>query len=265
MNTLGWLRTIDCARIDDAAIGRLIADAMREARVLRLTGSPQRDDALAFWKSAGAHLGEHQPTLYGDWQDVRFEPDVFQFRHSKTGQPLHTDGAYVSEPPHYCVFYCAQPAQIGGATFFVDAETIAALARADDPGLLDALRTVPVNFGKPAETADNPGQRRPILQEVEGRLTIAWNFYQVTPGQSATVQQLRQRFREFLDRVETSDAVVEIDWTAHEAVFFKEDEVLHGRRAFEAERAGDRVIWKTYFKRGGPRAPSSATGRQSAG
>jgi hypothetical protein len=30
-------------------------------------------------------------------------------------------------------------------------------------------------------------------------------------------------------------------------VFFRDEEVLHGRRDFEAEQSGDRLLWKTYF------------------
>jgi alpha-ketoglutarate-dependent taurine dioxygenase len=252
-----WFKTINCADIEDvAAMGALIAEAMGEAKVLHLTGSPIRDNPLDFWLSAGSRLGPHFETRFGAWQDVQFNPDVFEFRHSKTGQPLHTDGAYVSDSPDYGLFYCARQAQAGGATRFIDAATVAELAGASDPTLLDELRSIPVRFGKPAETNEDPGTHRPVLLEIDGRLTIAWNSYQVAPGQGEIVERLKTRFRTFLDGIEDSGAVSAVRWAANEAAIFKDDEVLHGRAAFEAERAGDRVIWKTYFRRGGAGSPA---------
>ncbi len=42
-------------------------------------------------------------------------------------------------------------------------------------------------------------------------------------------------------------AVESFRLAAGDAVFFRDEEVLHGRRDFAAEQSGDRLLWKTYF------------------
>ena len=88
----------------------------------------------------------------------------------------------------------------------------------------------------------------PILREVEGRLKINWNWFRVLPDQGNQIAALREDFRLFLEGMEqASPAVASFRLNAGEAVFFRDDEVLHGRRGYAAKVSGDRLLWKTYF------------------
>ena len=49
---------------------------------------------------------------------------------------------------------------------------------------------------------------------------------------------------------------------AGDAVFFRDEEVLHGRRDFAAEQSGDRLLWKTYFM---PSAEAAYSARSAPG
>ena len=182
----------------------------------------------------------------GVWMDVRFEPDrPDTYRHHKVGQPLHSDGAY--SPPELAqdiaLFYLERQAPTGGESLFVDAATVAEHARAHAPQLHSALTSLPVRFGKAGE----PGRATTILSSKDGRLKINWNYFRVLPGQGRAVDALREDFRSFLDEMVEAGVVESFRLQQGDAVFFRDDEVLHGRRDFEAERSGDRLLWKTYF------------------
>ncbi|THD59741.1 TauD/TfdA family dioxygenase [Phenylobacterium sp.] len=178
--------------------------------------------------------------------DVRFEPDrPDTYRHHKVGQPLHSDGAYVARA-HFCeiaLFYLERQARTGGESLFVDVPAVGARARRLAPALYEALTTLPVRFGKAAGS----GHTSTILFEQDGRLKINWNYFRVLPGQGAAVDALREDFRQFLERMIEDRAVESFRLDEGDAVFFRDDQVLHGRRDFAAEQSGDRLLWKTYF------------------
>jgi alpha-ketoglutarate-dependent taurine dioxygenase len=253
----GWLRVIDVAALDDGALHELVRAEMAHTCVLRLRNARSGADPLAFWRTVGEAVGRSSdliedsvtglPTIVpGAWQDVRFEPGRSDtYRHHNVGQPLHSDGAYV--PPAYAqeivLFYLERQAQSGGESLFVDAATVAARAAATRPALLEALTTLPVHFGK----AGAPGRTTTILASRDGRLKINWNYFRVLPGQGEAVDRLREDFREFLDQMIEDGAVASFRLEQGDALFFRDEEVLHGRRDFAAERSGDRLLWKTYF------------------
>jgi len=141
------------------------------------------------------------------------------------------------------LFYLERQAQAGGESLFVDAATVAERARALRPDLYEALTRLPVHFGK----AGAPGRTTTILAIRDGRLKINWNYFRVLPGQGEAVDRLREDFRDFLEQMIVDGAVESFRLDEGDAVFFRDEEVLHGRRDFAAERSGDRLLWKTYF------------------
>jgi alpha-ketoglutarate-dependent taurine dioxygenase len=266
MAAIPWMKTIDTPDLDAEALRALVQDEMAGARVLRLRGVTPGGDPLPFWRSVGEVLGPScdvvedsvtgQPKVVpGAWMDVRFEPDrPDTYRHHKVGQPLHSDGAY--SPPEYArqiaMFYLERQARTGGESLFVDAATVAERARSRDPALYAALTTLPVQFGKVGG-----GRVTTILSTQDGRLTVNWNYFRVLPGQGEAVDRLREDFRRFLEDMVEDGAVTCFRLDAGDVVFFRDDEVLHGRRDFQAEQSGDRLLWKTYF------LPAQAAPRQA--
>ncbi|MGA0601678.1 TauD/TfdA family dioxygenase [Caulobacter sp. KR2-114] len=251
-----WMKTIEACGLDAEALRALVQDEMAQASVLRLRGVTPPGEPLPFWRSVGEVLGPScdvvedsvtgQPKVVpGAWMDVRFEPDrPDTYRHHKVGQPLHSDGAY--SPADYAdqiaLFYLERQARTGGESLFVDAATVAERARAQDPALHAALTTLPVQFGKVGA-----GRTTPILSTRNGRLKINWNYFRVLPGQGEAVDRLREAFRRFLEDMIEDGAVTCFRLEARDVVFFRDDEVLHGRRDFQAEQSGERLLWKTYF------------------
>jgi len=253
----GWLRVLDVAGLDVEALRALVRAEMAGACAVRLRHAAPTGDPLTFWRAVGDAIGVASDIVEdsatgaprrapGAWMDVRFEPDRRDsYRHHKVGQPLHSDGAYT--PPEFAqeiaLFYLERQARSGGESLFVDAATVAAHARAQAPDLYEALTTVPVHFGK----AGAPGRTATVLSTRDGRLKINWNYFRVMPGQGEAVDRLREAFRSFLERMIEDGVVACFRLQAGDAVFFRDEEVLHGRRDFAAEQSGDRLLWKTYF------------------
>jgi alpha-ketoglutarate-dependent taurine dioxygenase len=259
-----WLRVLDVAGLDCAALQALVRAELADARVLRLRGARPAGDPLAFWRAVGDAVGVasdvvedgetgEQRFVPGAWMDVRFEPDrADTYRHHNVGQPLHTDAAYV--PPAFAqevaLFYLERQARAGGESLFASAERVAEHARHHDPSLYAALTTLPVRFGK----AGVVGRTTTILSRRDGRLKISWNYFRVMPDQGAAVDRLRDTFRAFLERMVEDGAVESFRLETGDAVFFRDEEVLHGRQGFAADASGDRLLWKTYFMPAGAAA-----------
>lgn len=260
--TLSWLRVVDGAGLDVAALRALVTREMAHAKVLRIVGArprPAVEDARPFWMEIGEAIGPNaeviEDSLTGEltgvdglWMDVRYEPDRLDtYRHANVGQPLHTDGAYVAQTQtrEIALFYLARQAESGGHSLFIDADTVAAAARERDPALYHGLTTLPVAFGKAS------GARRvvTILRKEDGVTKLNWNYFRVLPDQGDEIAALREDFRAFLETIVDDGTVTAFRLEAGDAVFFRDDEVLHGRRAFAAKESGDRLLWKTYFSR----------------
>lgn len=256
---MSWLTTFKAGGLEPQNVIDQVADQFAAAKVLRVCGAKTDCDPLAYWREAGETLGASASVLedsvtgeqiaaghspMAGWMDVRFEPDRMDtYRHANVGQPLHSDGAYSGAAHDIGLFYLQRQASQGGESLFVDAADIAARAASLDPDLRRRLFETPVRHGKGAASSIMP-----ILREVEGRLKINWNWFRVLEDQGDAVAALREDFRLFLeDMVERDEAVAAFRLNAGDAVFFRDDEVLHGRRSYAAQVSGDRLLWKTYF------------------
>jgi hypothetical protein len=253
----GWFRVADAQGLDLDGVRHLVTREMGGACAVRVVGARPSADALAFWKQVGEALGRNAGLIEdstsgeltadsGEWMDVRFEPDRLDaYRHAKVGQPLHTDGAYVArqDAREIALFYMARQAEAGGESLIVAADTIDRCAASRDPGLHQRLTNLAIKFGK------NSGDPRvtTILRREAGRLKINWNYFRVLPDQGDDAARLREDFRAFLEDMVRRGDVMTFRLDSGDALFFKDDEVMHGRAAFEAARSGDRLLWKTYF------------------
>ena len=252
-----WMTVCDGAGLDEAAAADLVRSQMPSAKVLRIKGVAAGADPLPFWRRIGETVGVSADLIEdsvtgelgsagGQWMDVRYEPDrADSYRHHNVGQPLHSDGAYIpaDRAADLALFFLERQAEAGGESLFVDAETVAAYARDRAPELYAALIALPVRFGK----AGGEQRVERVLSQKEDVLKINWNYFRVLPDQGAAVAALREGFMGLLERLVEDGVAQSFRLEAGEAVFFRDDEVLHGRRAYAAKAAGDRLLWKTYF------------------
>lgn len=232
-------------------IAQRLDEALRGAHVVHVTDCPDaaRDTAylsnvilqfadMAFRGEDGASGRQTRDA----WTDIRFDPArAHSFRHSNTAQPPHTDGAYEAESGNVVFFSCQAAAPSGGETYFIGADEIAEAAEAEAPELFEQLVTQPVRFGK----MNTMERERPILSRDAAGWSIDWNYYRVVSEGAPEVARLREAFHEFLQqRFVTDNACTAVRLLPGECLLFHDQRVLHGRRAFEAQNTGDRLIWK---------------------
>lgn len=227
-----------------------IRHGLSRAKLILTKGVPPDEDARPFWDTVSETLGEclliAEDAQTGNklgqkWMEIRYDPKFPNaYRHSKNAQPLHTDGSYVSNAPEITFFYCLKQARAGGETTFIDSTDVCELLRAEDPGLLTALRATPVVFSK----ADDRRRRKIIDEDAEG-LVMNWNYYCVDPAEPAEVKDLAERFHAFCQtRIVGERRTYPLRLEPGHAVFFRDERLLHGRNSFDASDANDRFFWK---------------------
>jgi Taurine catabolism dioxygenase TauD, TfdA family len=183
------------------------------------------------------------------WEDIRFDPRYSTtFRHHNAGQPLHTDGAYYADAPNTVMFYCERQATAGGATLFLDVADFERSLIADRPSLHERLTTVAVKFSKMGQL----GREVRILDRDADGARMNWNYFRVSPEQSPDVTEMCEELRAYLqERFVDSGFALQLRMAPGDVVVFRDERVLHGRQAYTAKLAGDRLIWKCSFNLNG--------------
>lgn len=144
------------------------------------------------------------------------------FSHSNTRQPLHTDGSYEAKAPNITFFSCIEAPIYGGKTTFVELKKLIEYVKAYDKNLLERLSNEVVTHGK-----GDDSKTKPIIHD--GKLT--WNYYRCQPC------KIRDDFHHFLENyVVAGDLCSGIALSPGEALFFKDEELLHGRTSFIGSR-----------------------------
>lgn len=243
-----------------AAVAAALRAALGSAKVVHLRGLaagrpaaewPAFYDALTEATGQCLHLDENfaQGSIRTGqkWIEVRYDaaiPDDAAYRFSKNAQPLHTDESYLSEPAEVMFMHCLVQAPAGGETTFVDADVLWAQLQRHAPALAARLLNRPVRFAK----ADD-ARTLPIIARTPGGLRLNWNYHCVDPAETAENHALAQEFRSFLlAHVTNTPAEVAIQLAPGEAVAWWDDQVLHGRRAFQAVATNDRFLLKSGFR-----------------
>lgn len=224
---MDFLTTID----RNEATGTAIKGLFKEFAVIHVTGEPFESQE-PYWLSQASQIGSlvimDEDKTTGNktgnfWIDIRYDPEYPNlFVHANTRQPLHTDGSYESQAPNISFFYCIEAADLGGATTFVPIATVQKALAAEYPELLARLESEPVLFSK-----GNDSKCVPIF--CEGRCN--WNYFRTDKS------ELPQRFHNYLeDRIINMGVVYPVSLRPGEAVFFRDELVLHGRNAFLGNR-----------------------------
>lgn len=244
-----------------------ILEAHSTSKVMHLRGlRPQGDIRDFYWQvfeRVGQPMALAEDATAGDrdqqrtgsyWMEVRYDPAVPNaYRHSANAQPLHTDGSYTSPESvnidrsqsavGYGFLGCVAMPANGGATTFVDAEDVVRALRDEAPDLLEQLSSRDMPHARSGD--------RKVAKAIDltnDQPLMNWNYYCVDPEASNEVQDVRERYHDFLGSSDgIARSVVAVKMRPGEAVIWKDDYVLHGREAFDPERTSERFLWKTSF------------------
>lgn len=225
-----------------------------DLKVFVLTATSQPEDVGQFYDRLLPALGTPVPIAedvrVGDrdhqrtgqiWMEVKYDPQ-FQnaYRHSSNAQPLHTDGSYVAAYPNATLMACEASAGAGGETTFLDGKRLIETLRAEAPQLLAELSSTILPHARSGDRRDLPAVR------LDGdRVLLNWNYYCVDSHARREVVELSKRFQQFLqESAGVRQHTIAVKLARGDAVVWKDEEILHGRNAFHAEKAADRFLWK---------------------
>lgn len=238
------------ARLVDA-----ILKAWEPGLVVHVSGLDPAKADLAYYDSLVEALGtphdlaedatvrdREQQRIGRRWMEVRYDPAIPDaYRHSANGQPLHTDGSYISSFPAATLMFCVSAAPAGGETIFLPATDLVQILERDAPGLLDDLTTISL----PHRRSGDEREEAVIRLGSAGDVLVNWNYYCVDPSAGGPVGTLAERFFLFLQsNPGVAEACRPVRLAPGEAVVWKDDRLLHGRNAFSATDPSERFIWK---------------------
>lgn len=219
------------------------SDVFRQHKVVHVLHN-QSVDADTYFRNLSKECGV--PLIYEEdpvtgeidlnkWTEIKYEPEKSDnaYKSSNKSQPLHTDYGYFSFEIYAAFFYCVTQATFGGATTFIDIDTVAEVLHSVDKQLFERIQSQKIHFGR----KDNPIAHNDdfILQKDAIGWKINWNYYRAL-GDTRN-QTLIEDFKAFLDNyIEKSGEMKELKLLPGEGVFFQDRRVLHGRNSFVGNR-----------------------------
>lgn len=185
-----------------------------------------------YWKKCSEQIGVLAPMEEDDngnktgnlFTDIKYpwNYESNSFSHSNTRQPLHTDGSYEKNSPQISFFYCMEKPKYGGQTIFVSLENLLNYLKEYDPNLLENLNKKEIKHFK-----GNDFKIKSIIDNGK----ICWNYFRCENC------ELKECFHNFLENyVVQANLFVPVSLNVGEALFFKDDEILHGRCSFIGKR-----------------------------
>lgn len=213
-------------------------------KVVHVTTGLLDIDPDSFFKELAAKAGlpliyEEDPATgqinVNEWTEIKYEPENASntYKSSNKFQPLHTDYGYFSFEIYAAFFYCVTQAEFGGATTFIDVDTIVGILKDVDQRLFNKIQKHKITFGRKG----NPIAYNEdfILQKDPIGWKLNWNYYRAS-GDKVN-QGLIEDLKGFIDHyIEKSGELKEIKLSPGEGVFFQDRRVLHGRNSFIGDR-----------------------------
>lgn len=213
-------------------------------KVVHVTADLQDIDPESFFKDLAAQVGlpliyEEDPATgqinVNEWTEIKYETENASntYKSSNKFQPLHTDYGYFSFEIYAAFFYCVTQAKFGGATTFIDVDTIVDILKGVDPRLFNEIQKHKITFGRKGNPiAFNEDF---ILQKDALGWKLNWNYYRAMDDK--VNQGLIEEFKGFIDHyIEKSGELKAIKLSPGEGVFFQDRRVLHGRNSFIGDR-----------------------------
>lgn len=204
-------------------------------QVLHLAGEPA---TLA----EDATLGDRESQRTGEvWMEVRYDssmPDAY--RHSANAQPLHTDGSYIPSFPNAGMLACKSMVGEGGETTFLDGPVLVDILERRNHRLLHRLESVRVPHARSGDRRDST-----IMARSAEEVFLNWNYYCVAADANPEAKELAEEFFAFLrDEPAVHERTVSLKLAPGDAVFWRDDRLLHGRASFFPTRESERWLLK---------------------
>lgn len=202
---------------------------LENVKVIHVVDGPNDEN---YWAEAAQSVGKLAPMeedydgnktgrQFTDIKHPWFKPSN-SFSHSNTRQPLHTDGSYEANAPDITFFSCLEAPRFGGQTIFVGLSQIIEFLNEFSPELLHRLKNEIITHGK-----GNDSKTKPIIHDNK----LTWNYYRCEPC------NLRDEFHNFLENYVIGGNLYQgVSLSPGEALFFKDEDLLHGRNSFIGRR-----------------------------
>lgn len=237
--------------VDRAQAIQETTDSIRNYKVTVLQSVDQAIDLRAFYSELADTVGPAAPTdedlrtgeMTGSrWIEISYDPAMpDRYRTAKVHQPLHTDASYLDHKESVTYFFCESQAPLGGATTFLDTDTLfKAMELDNEAGLQERLQTIEVRFTKGGSSV-----KRPILIEDSKGVSLNFNYYCLDSDNTEEAKKLVEDFHRFLEtRVRPAGLDMPVCLQPRDAVFFHDYRLLHGRNAYFANAKGQRCLVK---------------------
>ena len=225
-----------------------------DLKVYVLSPNQKLDSPKNYYESRFEHFGK--PFALGEdvnkggrnsqrtgdiWFQVRYDskhPDAY--RHSSQAQPLHTDGSYIPLYPSSTILICEAAAAEGGATTFIDNRDIATLLREQNSELYEFITKTKIHHERSGDHTFD------FIINPDNDYRINYNYYCISQSKNSPdhVKKINL-FQDFLVNNEAiKKATIPVKLLPGEAVFWKDDQCLHGRNSFNPKMESERFIWK---------------------
>lgn len=189
-----------------------------------------------------ASIDDRSNQRTGDiWMEVRYDPKFPNaYRHSANAQPLHTDGSYIPDFPSATLMVCVANSGNGGETTFISSEDVISSLSSEHTELLDELSAKKIRHSRSGDA------RVEKIIDCSGNIPrLNWNYYCLDDSNSSDIKRITDAFFKFLATSEKIDLKTRaVKLAPGDAILWKDREVLHGRRAFEASHESERFLWK---------------------
>ena len=177
-----------------------------------------------------------------DWWEISNQPDKdTTYAHSTTYHPFHNDNAWFSDPAEYNAFFMEKQAPVGGAQLIYPFSRLVEDLMSEDKDLFSKLCDVHVKIKKGNESHEN---YTPIICEDK----VYWNYYR-TDKSDPIVQEMCDRFFNFLHEKSTSNSVFELYCNTGDGFILNDQKTLHARTSFEVTMPRDRILWQSMWNR----------------
>ena len=210
-----------------------------------------------------SRVGPVMPSLYGDYWNVRVEPDAINIAYTAQALEPHMDLAYYESPPGIQLLHCMEFADsiAGGESTFWDTFVLAELLREREPEAFATLVRVCATFQKSHAERENPAQmlyQRPHIVtdngSADGHVTsVFWSPpfegpLDVAPEDVTGYYAAYDAFSAlFADEELAAKHKVELRLRDGDCVTFNQRRLLHGRNSFQLTEGGTRHFQGCYL------------------
>jgi gamma-butyrobetaine dioxygenase len=236
----GRLPQVDAAAVrdDDASLYAALA-GLRDFGLVHLTGAPSEAEATA---AIAERFGPIRTTSYGKVQDLVSTPDPKVAGQTARAQVPHTDEPFRYGPPGVIFFHCIEAGADGGGTsLLVDGFRVAERLRAEHPEAFELLTREPLPFHREhAGEVSFQAEGRAFSLDRAGRVTgLRFNDRCLAPLElpADRADALLDALARLVEQVRDPANQVRIQLQPGDVLAFDNHRVLHGRTAFDPNRA----------------------------